>query len=139
MLGNQLPPTPRFDRGRPPRSLSAVTVTLFYVCPMCIGNGMAFLWHLFSLFLRWFLFRFALDLVISVTDRSCVSTIQRPPTQVRIHIRQANLSVRFTDKNGDHAEAGKIWENQIFTIKIGLHRPKCTRMCESICQGIRNI
>ena len=21
--------------------------------------------------------------------------------------------MRFTDKNGDHAEAGKIWENQI--------------------------
>ena len=25
--------------------------------------------------------------------------------------RRANLSVRFTDKNGDHAEAVKIWEN----------------------------
>ena len=53
--------------------------------------------------------------------------------------RRANLSVRFTDKNGDRAEAGKIWENQIFTIKRGLHRPKCPQMCESICQGIRNI
>jgi len=25
--------------------------------------------------------------------------------------RRADLSVRFTDKNGDHAEAGKIWES----------------------------
>ena len=53
--------------------------------------------------------------------------------------RRANLSVRFTDKNGNHAEAGKIWENQIFTVKMGLHRPKCTQMYESICQGFRNI
>ena len=44
------------------------------------------------------------------------------------------MSVRFTltDKNGDHAEAGKIWENQIFTVKMGLHRQKCTQMYEYI-------
>ena len=32
--------------------------------------------------------------------------------------RRASLSVRFTDKNGDHAEAGKIWENPFCTEKM---------------------
>ena len=65
-----------------------------------------------------------------------------PPTSFPPHplsSRRASLSVRITDKNGDRAEAGKIWENQIFAVKMGLHRPKCTQMYESICQGFRNI
>ena len=32
--------------------------------------------------------------------------------------RRASLSVRITDKNGDHAEAGKIWENRFCTEKL---------------------
>ena len=51
--------------------------------------------------------------------------------------RRASLSVRITDKNGDHAEAGKIWENQFFTRKMGLHGPKNTQIHKSTCQGPR--
>ena len=40
---------------------------------------------------------------------------------------------------GDHAEAGKIWENWIYTRKMDHHRAKCTLMDVSICQGFRNI
>ena len=31
---------------------------------------------------------------------------------------RASLTVRITVKNGDHAEAGKIWENRFFTGKM---------------------
>ena len=51
--------------------------------------------------------------------------------------RGASLSVRITDKNGDHAEAGKIWENQFFTRKMGPHGPENTQIHESTCQGPR--
>ena len=54
----------------------------------------------------------------------------------RVCSRRASLSVRFTDKNGDHAEAGKIWENQVFTKKMSNHRPKCTQIDEGTCQGV---
>ena len=50
--------------------------------------------------------------------------------------RRASLSVRITDKNGDHAEAGKIWENQFFTRKMNHHIPKCTQIDEGTCQGV---
>ena len=79
----------------------------------------------------------------SIADQSILRSAVLPASPMPLLFldifRQANLSVRFTDKNGDHAEAGKIWENQIFTVKMGLHRPKCTQMYESICQGFRNI
>ena len=48
------------------------------------------------------------------------------------------MAVRFTAKNGDYAEAGKIWENQIFTRKMDYGGAKCTQIDESICQGFRN-
>ena len=32
------------------------------------------------------------------------------------------MSVITTDKSGDHAKAGKIWENQFFTWKMDYHR-----------------
>ena len=38
--------------------------------------------------------------------------------------RRASLSVRITDKNGDRAEAGKIWENQFYTGKMDQQTPK---------------
>ena len=50
--------------------------------------------------------------------------------------RRASLSVRITDKNGDHAEAGKIWENWFFTRKMDPHGPKCTQIDEGTCQGV---
>ena len=43
-------------------------------------------------------------------------------------LRRANLSVRFTDKNGDHAEAGKVWENLIFARKMDQSWTKFTQM-----------
>ena len=51
--------------------------------------------------------------------------------------RRASLSVRITDKNGDHAEAGKIWENQFFTRKMGPHGPENTQIHQSTCQRPR--
>ena len=49
---------------------------------------------------------------------------------------RACLAVRFTAKNGDHAEAGKIWENRFYTEKMGRQGPKCTQIDESTCQGV---
>ena len=39
--------------------------------------------------------------------------------------------------NGDHAEAGKIWENQFYTGKMGLHGPENTQIHQGTCQGPR--
>ena len=44
--------------------------------------------------------------------------------------------MRITDKNGDHAEAGKIWENWFLTRKMDPHGPKCTQIDEGTCQGV---
>ena len=52
--------------------------------------------------------------------------------------RKLDPFFRKRDWYGDHAEAGKIWEDQLFAIEAGLCRPKCTQMDESICQGFRN-
>ena len=49
--------------------------------------------------------------------------------------RRASLSVRITDKNGDPPGGGKIWENQFFTRKMGLHGPENTQIHQSTCQG----
>ena len=70
---------------------------------------------------------------VEIRLRAGGPTVHKIPS---LELRRANLSERFTDKNGDHAEAGKIWENQILTVKMGLHRPKCTQMYESIREKI---
>ena len=62
----------------------------------------------------------------------------RAEVEVRMAIDRSQSLFRKRDWGGNHAEAGKIWEDQIFAMEAGLHRPKCTQMDESICQGFRN-
>ena len=49
------------------------------------------------------------------------------------------LSVPFLYWYGDHSEAGKIWENQIFTTKMGSHGPENNQIDEGTCQGPRGV
>ena len=62
----------------------------------------------------------------------------KPQVTELVCTRRANLSVRFTDKNSNHAEIGKIKENWILTVYIISQRPRSTQMDESICQGFKN-
>ena len=71
-------------------------------------------------------------IVVKGGSRSCVfSTLNKS-------LDRSQSLFRKRDWYGDHAEAGKIWEDQIFAMEAGLCTPKCTQMDESICQGFRN-